>query len=217
MRRRTFYIAAGVVLVAMVAGYLLIGRMISRVSSTAAQMRDLVVAKETQIDLDVLVTHVSAMGRLETASMHVIHISTTKQSYGVIPTVLAGESLEFFGVGDVIAGVDLSQVTRKDVHRDPDGAVVLVLPPPQILVTRLNNQQSRVLNRKIGFFSKSDIDMESHARAHAEAGIRNEAYNTGILRIAAINAEKQIADFLLATGYKRVRFEKRPAPKLLGG
>ncbi|HYM62241.1 MAG TPA: DUF4230 domain-containing protein [Thermoanaerobaculia bacterium] len=216
MRRRTFYIAAGAIVTAMAVGYFLVDRLISRTSATASQMRDLVVPKETQVDLDVLVTRVSAMSRLETASMHVVHISTIKQSYGVIPTALAGESLTFLGVGDVVAGVDLSQVTRKDIHRDPDGAVVLVLPPPQILVTRLNNQQSRVLNRQIGFFSKSDVDIESHARAHAEAGIRNEAYNKGILRIASVNAEKQIADFLLATGYKRIRFESRPVSKLGG-
>ena len=78
----------------------------------------------------------------------------------------------------------------------------------------INNRASWIA--KLVSISKSGVDLESRARAYAEAGIRNEAYNRGILKIAADNAEKRIAELLLAAGYKKVRFESRSGVRLGG-
>ncbi|HEY6842601.1 MAG TPA: DUF4230 domain-containing protein [Thermoanaerobaculia bacterium] len=166
---------------------------------------------EEQIDLGAVVTRVRALNRLETSSMHVVHVSTIQQSYELIPNALAGDELTLFATGDVIAGIDLSQLKPQDVRRDPDGVITIHLPPAQVLVTRLDNRQTRVLNRKTGWFRRADSGLEGRARQYAEQGIRNEAINKGILEMASQNAELRVADLLRTFGLQRVRFESKPA------
>ncbi len=169
--------------------------------------------RETNEDLTVLVTQIRKLSRLETASMRVMHVSTLNQSYGMIPDRVAGDKITFMAVGDVIAGIDLSQIRREDVHVDRDGVLTLELPASTILVTRVDNQQSRVLHRDTGLLRKADVDMESRVRAHAENAIRDEAVNKGILTMASDNAEEKLAEFLNAVGFEKVRFERaRPRP-----
>jgi len=168
--------------------------------------RELLTAREQQIDLTALVTRVRELNRLETASMRVVHVSTITQSYQLVPDTFAGDKLTLLATGDVIAGLDLSQMKPADAWREGDGTLVLRLPPPQILVTRLDNSQSRVLTRNTGILRRADINLESRAREHAETGIRNEAIRKGILDLAAQNGEKKLADFLHTVGVQRVRF-----------
>jgi hypothetical protein len=162
---------------------------------------------EQQIDLSAVVTRVRALNRLETASMRVVHVSTITQSYELVPNAFAGDELTFFAAGDVIAGIDLSQLKAEDVRRDVDGTIVVRLPPPQILVSRIDNRESRVLNRKTGLFRRADMNLESRARQYAEQGIRNEAVNKGILPLASQNAEVKVAELLHTFGFQRVRCE----------
>jgi len=165
--------------------------------------------EETTVDIESIVTRVRDLSRLETAAMKVMNVSTIDQSYGVVPNSMAGDSMTFLGVGEVIAGVDLSQLRREDVRVAPDGFLVVSLPPPQILLTRLDNTQSRVMNRQTGIFRKADVHLESRARAHAELNIRNEAIKKGILPLAQRNAQQKLAEFIHMLGVKRVRFEDR--------
>jgi hypothetical protein len=166
---------------------------------------------EQQIDLSAVVTRVRALNRLETASMRVVHVSTITQSYELVPNAFAGDELTFFAAGDVIAGIDLSQLKAEDVRRDVDGTIVVRLPAPQILVSRIDNRESRVLNRKTGLFRRADMNLESRARQYAEQGIRNEAVNKGILPLASQNAEVKVADLLHTFGFQRVRCEAATA------
>jgi len=166
---------------------------------------------EEQIDLSTVVTRVRALNRLETASMHVVHVSTITQSYELVPNALAGDELTFFAAGDVIAGIDLSRLKAEDVRRDGDGTIVVRLPPPEILVSRIDNRQSRVMNRKTGFFRRADMNLESRARQYAEQGIRNEAVSKGILPLASQNAEVKVAELLHTFGFQRVRCEAATA------
>ena len=166
---------------------------------------------EQQFDLSAVVTRVRALNRLETASMRVVHVSTITQSYELVPNAFAGDELTFFAAGDVIAGIDLSQLKAEDVRRDVDGTIVVRLPPPQILVSRIDNRESRVLNRKTGLFRRADMNLESRARQYAEQGIRNEAVNKGILSLASQNAEVKVAELLHTFGFQRVRCEAATA------
>jgi uncharacterized protein DUF4230 len=165
--------------------------------------------QEKTIDLSALITQVRSLNRLETASMHVLHVSTTTQTYQLVPDALAGDQMTFLAAGDVIAGVDLSLLQQTDVWKKADGTIVVRLPSSQILVTRVDNRESRVINRKTGFFRKADIDLESRVREHAEAEIRNESLRKGILPLASQNAETRIAEFLHTLGFQRVEFVRR--------
>ena len=215
-RRKRIALVAAVVILMTVAGGVVVWKLTRRAMQSV--VTEFTTPKEETIDLGALVTQVRELSRLETASMRVMHISTTKQEYKMVPDALASDEIKFLATGDVIAGIDLSQVKVEDAWRDPDGTVVMRLPPPQILVTRVDNRESKVISRTTGMLRRADVDLESRVRQNAEQGIRNEAVNKGILPMASRNAEVKIAQFLQTVGARRVRFvssgTQMPQPQL---
>lgn len=162
--------------------------------------------QEQQLDLGAVVMQVRELARLETASMRVMHVGTIKQTYRMVPNSLGGDEIQFLATGDVIAGVDLSQLAPNDVWREPDGTVVVRMPPAHILISRVDNRESKVLSRKTGMLRRADVDLESRARQFAEQNIRAEALKKGIIPMAQSSAEKKLADLLHKMGAEKVRF-----------
>ena len=211
MQKRTILLTLGigVLVIAMMAAAVVTVWRIARRTVT----QEILTPREKVVDLSTLVTQVRELNRLETASMRVIHVGTITQSYKVIPNALGGDEITFLATGDVIAGLDLSQLKQEDVWRSPDGMINLRLPPPQVLVTRVDNKESRVLSRKTGMLRRSDVDLETRARQHAEENIRAEALKKGILPLAQDNGEKKMAELLRTIGFERIRFVRpREAP-----
>ncbi len=203
-RRQTVALVASVglvILLGIAAGAWFIAHRMEQIAAAA------ITRKEEMADLGSLVTRVRNLNRLETATMRVASISTTRQTYDLIPNALAGDELTLYSAGDVIAGVDLSLLKPDDVHREPDGTIVVRLPSPQLLVSRLDNRASHVIQRRTGVFRRADIGMEGRARQYAEQNIRNEAIRRGILQLAQKNAEGRVAELLHTLGAAKVRFE----------
>ena len=213
MTRRKQLIALAIVVAILLLVVAVDGWLIWRhARTTVARLGQIGQQKEAEVDLSSLVTRVRDLSRLETASMRVVHVGTISQSYEMVPNAIAGDEITFFAAGDVIAGVDLSQLKQEDVRREADGTIVLHMPPSQILVTRLDNRESRVITRKTGVLRSADRHLESRARQYAEQGIRIEAMKKGILPMASQNAEVKIADLLHTLGFQKVRFEIAAAP-----
>jgi len=187
-------------------------RALHRVEQTAT-----LTPQEEQVDLGSVVTRVRSLARLETASMHVANVSTLKQGYNLLPDKLAGDEITFYAAGDVIAGIDLSTIQQRDVWREPNGTLVMRLPQSQVLISRLDNRESRVLARKTGIFRGADQGLEGRARQYAEQQIRNEAVRKNILGMAQEGAEAKLAPLLHTLGFTQVRFERTasiaPSPK----
>lgn len=204
MQKRPLLIALGVVvlLILFTAGT---GVIVWRLAKKTIQ-REVFTPQEKTIDLSTLVTQVRELNRLETASMHVLHIGRVSQTYKMVPDALGGDEITFLATGDVIAGIDLAQLQKNDVWRSPDGTINLRLPPAQVLVTRVDNAQSRVISRKTGVLRRADVDLETRARQHAEANIRAEALKKGVISMAQQNGEKKMAEFLHTLGFEKVRF-----------
>jgi hypothetical protein len=207
---RNILLAIGIVIVCAIAAAWVVWRMTRHAVENVVERA--ITPQEKTIDISALVTQVRSLNRLETASMRVLHVSTTTQTYQLVPDALAGDQLTFLAAGDVIAGVDLALLTQSDVWKKADGTIVMRLPSAQILVTRVDNRESRVISRKTGMLRRADIDLESRARQRAEAEIRNEAVRKGIISMAQTNAETRIAEFLHTLGFQKVEFLKRGAP-----
>lgn len=202
-RRRTLLVASIAILA-------IIGLIVVTMQLVRAPQKIMAAATgktEKTINLSAVVTEVRMLSRLETASMRIVHVSTIEQSVGWVPDSLAGDKLTFFAVGDVIAGIDLSAIREQDLRVEKDGALVMRLPPPQILVTRIDNQESKILSRSTGALRRSDPQLESRIRAYAERDVRNEAIRKGILPLASRGAEEKLAGFLQTLGVETVRFE----------
>jgi hypothetical protein len=202
--KKNLLIAVGVVvlLVAFAAAtWVIVWRLAKR-----TVQQEVLTPQERTIDLGTLVTQVRELHRLETAQMDVMHATEIRQSYKMVPNALGGDEITFLAQGEVIAGLDLAQLKQNDVWRSPDGTINLRLPPAQILVSRVDNQKSRVIARKTGVLRRADVDLETRARQHAEANIRAEALRKGILPLAQANGEKKLAEFLHTLGFDKVRF-----------
>jgi len=204
--RRFLTLAVVVVLLLGGLGAWLMWRTLHRVEQAATLTKE-----EEQIDLGSVVTRVRSLARLETASMHVANVSTVKQGYNLLPDKFAGDEITFYAVGDVVAGIDLSTIQQKDVWREPDGTLVMRLPQPQVLISRLDNRESHVINRKTGFFRSADQGLEGRARQYAEQQIRNEAARKNITGMAQEGAEAKLAPLLHTLGFAKVRFERNAA------
>lgn len=210
MQRRTVYLILGALLIAGAVGVTTVVFVWRMAKKTVVET--VLTPQEKQIDIATLVTQVRELNRLETASMRVMHVGTITQTYKLVPNSLGGDEITFLATGDVIAGIDLAQLRPEDVWRSPDGTINMRLPPSQILVSRVDNEQSRVLTRKTGVLRRADIDLETRARQHAEENIRSEALKRGLLKMASDNGEKKMADLLRTLGFMRIRFVSSRAP-----
>ncbi len=205
MQRRTLFVLLGGLLIAVavtITTAVVVYRMAKRTVVEAVSFTP----QEREIDVATLVTQVRELNRLETASMRVMHVGTISQTYKLMPNALAADEITFLATGDVIAGIDLAQLKQDDVWRSSDGTINMRLPEAHVLVTRVDNAQSRVLTRKTGMLRRADVDLETRARQHAEENIRTEAVKRGVLKIADDNAEKKMGELLHTLGAKKVRF-----------
>jgi hypothetical protein len=213
MQRRTLFLLLGAVLITVAVAIstgMLVWRLAKR--TVAEQVSQALTPQEKTIDVAALVTQVRELNRLETASMHVVHVGRVSQTYKLVPNMLAGDEITFLAAGDVIAGIDLSRLKPDDVWRSRDGTINLRLPAAEVLIARVDNQKSRVLTRDTGVLRRRDIDLETRARQHAEENIRAEAVKNGILGMATTNSEKKLAGFLHTLGFEKVRFVT-PTPR----
>jgi len=157
-----------------------------------------------KIDSTAVIMKVRALSRLETASFTIERIIDIKESTGTkLTDVLFGDSILLIAQGEVVAGIDLSKLTEKDITIE-DKKITLRLPAPEILTSRLDSEKTRVYDRRQGLFTKGDKNIESKARSQAEASIRKAACDGKILDQAYENAKKQIRTLLLALGYEEV-------------
>ena len=128
--------------------------------------------------------------------------------------VLATTQLLYIGHGEVRAGIDLSQITTKDV-KVSHNEIVINLPPPQILDSKIDVHKSRVYDYNRGFLNLGP-DVAPHLQTLAQqqtlAKIVNTACQEGILDIANEKAKDAIAQLLANTGYNQIEIETTSLP-----
>ena len=118
-----------------------------------------------------------------------------------------GDSLRLFAVANIGAGVDLSQVTIRDVSVDQSGVVEITIPAAEIQYVAVDNDATQILERDVGLLTKGDPRLETDARQVAEEVLVQSALESGILDRAETNAQNVLTDFLLSLGYQDVIVE----------
>lgn len=127
-----------------------------------------------------------------------------------------GDSLRMFAVARIGAGVDLSQLTVRDVTVDENGVVELSLPAATIQFVDPDEESTQVLERDVGFFTSGDPGLESDVRRIADEVLVDNAIEEGILDRAETNARSVLTDFLLSLGYSDVVVSFEPAEDVAG-
>lgn len=157
-------------------------------------------------DRAAVIKEMRSLQRLETASFTIEKIIDGGTSGGLFQQLLFGDKILLIAHGQVIAGFDLSQISEKDIEVDGT-SVSITLPKPQVLVTTLDNTQTKVYDRTRGLLNPGDKDLESKAREAAQNSIRDAACQGDILKQASDNARKQITAFLSALGFVQISID----------
>jgi hypothetical protein len=151
-----------------------------------------------------VVHEVKSLARLETIQYSVEKIVTAETGQAFLK-VLFGDRLLFVAHGVVIAGVDLAQVSTDDIYVE-DGLLFVQLPEAEIFVATLDNDQSYIYDRQIGFLRRGNVELETAARQVAEEEIGKAAINDGILEQAERNAEDFLRRLFTQLGFPEVVF-----------
>lgn len=158
-----------------------------------------------------IVREIRALGRLETVVYTVEKVITAESGQGAL-AFLFGDKLLLVAHGQVIAGVDLEKIRETDITVTPDDQVVMVLPPPEVFVVRLDSEKTFVYDRDTGLFGMKP-DLETAARQAAEQEILKAALADGILNTADQNARSFLEGFIRSFGFQEVVFiQATPIP-----
>ena len=115
-----------------------------------------------------------------------------------------GDSLRMFTVARIGAGVDLQDLSVRDVVVGDDGVVEVNVPAATIQYVDPDEESTQVLERDVGIFTSGDPGLESDVRRIADEVLVDNAIEEGILDRAEENARTVLTDFLLSLGYADV-------------
>lgn len=167
----------------------------------------LVVFKKSDIEVrggDSVITQLRSLNRYESSEYTVEKIiEAGSGSDNAFKNILFGDKILLIANGQVTAGFDLAKLKDNDVTFE-GGALRVNLPAPEILVSRLDNEKTRVYDRSKGLLTQGNKDLESIARLSAENSIKKAACEGGILRSATDNARTQLTALLKVLGYNTV-------------
>jgi hypothetical protein len=186
------------------------GVMLSRNSGRALLSRLWSAATGRTLTIDVsqptVVDRIQRLQRLETVIYTMDKIVSGAKENPLLPNFLAGDRLLMLVHGEVVAGIDFSNLKPGDVRVDGK-QVWLRLPPPQIFSTRIDSAKTKVYSRQTGLLVSTDPDLETQVRQEAERQLQEAAMADGILRNAQQNAASTIRSLLQGLGFEKIEFD----------
>jgi hypothetical protein len=153
-----------------------------------------------------VVDRIQRLQRLETVVYTMDKLVTGAKENPIFPDFLAGDRLLMMVHGDVVAGIDFSNLKPGDVRVD-DKQVRLRLPASQVFSTRLDSAKTRVYSRQTGLLVPTDPNLETQVRQEAERELQAAALADGILQTAHQNAASTITSLLQGLGFEKIEFE----------
>lgn len=167
------------------------------------------IAGQTTINVSqpAVVRQIQQLERLETVAYTLEKLVWGERDNPYIPTFLVGDRLVLVVHGDVVAGVDLRNVSATDVNIQ--GRTITVrLPEAELFSTRVDNDKTLVYSRVTGLLSRPDPQFESEVRRVAERQLREAALKDGILQTANQNARATMTTLLKGFGFQQIEIRK---------
>jgi hypothetical protein len=162
------------------------------------------------INIDVsrpnVVDRIQRLQRLETVVYTMDKLVTGAKENPLLPDFLTGDRLLMMVHGEVVAGIDFSNLKPDDVKVDGK-QIHLHLPAAQLFSTRLDSGKTRVYSRQTGVLVPTDPNLETQVRQEAERQMQQAALADGILRTAQQNAASTIRSLLQGLGFERIDFD----------
>jgi len=153
-----------------------------------------------------VVDRIQRLQRLETVVYTVDKIVTGAKENPIFPDFLAGDRLLMLVHGEVIAGIDFTDLKPGAVRLNGK-QIQLHLPAPQVFRTRIDSAKTRVYSRQTGLLVPTDPNLETQVRQEAERQLQEAAMADGILRTAQQNAASTIRSLLQGLGLEKIDFD----------
>jgi hypothetical protein len=184
--------------------------LLSQTSGRALLSRVLSAATGRTVTIDVsqpaVVDKIQRLQRLETVVYTVDKLVTGAKENPLLPDFLTGDRLLMMVHGEVVAGIDFSNLKADDVR--VNGRQVRVhLPSAQVFSTRLDSGKTRVFSRQTGLLVPTDPNLETQVRQEAERQLQAAALADDILRTAQQNAAATISSLLQGLGFEKIDFD----------
>jgi hypothetical protein len=188
--------AVGALMLAQHSGRAMLSRVWSAVTGRALTID---VTQPTVVD------RIQRLQRLETVVYTMDKIVAGAKESTIFPDFLAGDRLLMLVHGDVVAGIDFSNLKPGDVTVD-GRQIRLHLPSPQVFSTRIDSTKTRVYSRQTGLLVPTDPNLETEVRQEAERQLQAAALADGIMRTAQQNATTTITSLLQGLGFQKIDF-----------
>lgn len=153
-----------------------------------------------------VVDRIQRLQRVETVVYTMDKLVTGAKQNPIFPDFLAGDRLLMLVHGEVVAGIDFSNLKAGDVRLEGK-QVRLHLPASQVFSTRLDSAKTRVYSRQTGLLVPTDPNLETQVRQEAERQLQEAALADGILRTAQANAASTITSLLQGLGFEKIDFD----------
>jgi hypothetical protein len=198
-------VAIGVVAAASV-GWVMLSRSSGR--ALLSHVWSAVTGRTLTIDVSqpTVVDRIQRLQRLETVVYTMDKLVTGAKENPIFPDFLAGDRLLMLVHGEVVAGIDFSNLKSGDVSVEGK-RVHLRLPATQVFSTRLDSAKTRVYSRQTGLLVPTDPNLETQVRQEAERQLQTAAVADGILRTAQQNAGATITSLLQGLGFEEIEIE----------
>jgi hypothetical protein len=159
----------------------------------------------TQINVGqaTVVRQIQQLQRLETVSYTMDKIISGEHPNSYLPKFLAGDRLLLMVHGEVVGGINLTDLQPGDVLIQGQ-KVSIHLPAAEVFSTRIDSARTKVYSRDTGLFSSPDPNLESEVREEAERQLQQDALQDGFLKTAADNARSTISGMLKGFGFHEV-------------
>src|ERR1700691_5967996 len=184
--------------------------MLSRTSGRAllSHLMSAVTGRTLSIDVSqpTVVDRIQRLQRLETVVYTMDKLVTGAKENPLSPDFLTGDRLLLMVHGEVVAGIDFSNLKPGDV-RVEGKQVQLHLPAAQVLSVRLDSGKTRVYSRQTGLLVQTDPNLETQVRQEAERQMQADALADGILLTAQQNAAATIRSLLQGLGFESIEFD----------
>jgi len=178
---------------------------------------NLVTVKPSEPKVDVrslVLQQVREASELTTAAFTMQAVVPTEQDATLGGFVVGKTKLLYIAHGEVKAGVDLSQITARNVQVSAD-AIQIQLPPAQVLDKKIDVNRSQVYDYNRGMLGLGpDVgtDLQSLAQQEALKKITAAACEEGLLQKASDRARFVVTQLLTTAGYKSVTVNAQPTP-----
>ena len=151
-----------------------------------------------------LVDRLEGSTELQTAQVALETVVVANQERTLGDWTLGETKVVYQGVGQVSAGIDMSQLQVVEVDRDR-GAIQVLLPPPYLVHTSLDIERSGILDHRKDWLGPNvSTNLQDLAQREALQQIRSQACQKGLLDMANEQARELIETILIAARYEEI-------------